>query len=297
MTIGQIKGRTLLPLPPSDITTSERTSSKDKAHVLESAIITWTKQIKTVLKQDPEAGLKNDKEDPNPLAEIDFWKNKALNLNSIYKQLQSDKIKKVMKFLSQNKSTYTGPFSKLQKEVQNARIEANDNYKHLNTLYEKFTELTNGDIEFPEIQDLFTPIMHNILLIWTNSKFYNTPARLVVLIREICNSIITQAVKYIDGPAIFANIEAQETTEAVEKLGKIIDVCCKFKETYFVYKGKSDGTWSIQNNALFVRLDSFMERCQDILALTLTILQFSKLERIEIGGTKGTTLTISVEQI
>jgi len=120
-------------LPPHDITSSDRTSSKDKAHVLESSIITWTKQIKTVLKQDPEAALKQG-QDPDPLAEIEFWDNKADNLNSIYKQLQSDKIKKVMKFLSQNKSTYTGPFSKLQKEVQNARIEANDNYKHLNTL-------------------------------------------------------------------------------------------------------------------------------------------------------------------
>jgi dynein heavy chain, axonemal len=36
VTIGQVKGRTLLPLPPQDVTNSERTSSKDKAHILES---------------------------------------------------------------------------------------------------------------------------------------------------------------------------------------------------------------------------------------------------------------------
>jgi len=41
VTIGQIKGRTLLPLPPSDVTSSERTSSKDKAHILETSIIHW----------------------------------------------------------------------------------------------------------------------------------------------------------------------------------------------------------------------------------------------------------------
>jgi dynein heavy chain len=50
VTIGQIKGRTLLPLPPSDVTSSEKTSSKDKSHLLENAIIHWTKQIKNVLK-------------------------------------------------------------------------------------------------------------------------------------------------------------------------------------------------------------------------------------------------------
>ena len=36
VTIGQVKGKTLLPLPPSDVTNSDRTSSKDKAHILES---------------------------------------------------------------------------------------------------------------------------------------------------------------------------------------------------------------------------------------------------------------------
>lgn len=36
VTLGQVKGRTLLPLPPSDVTSSEKTSSKDKAHILES---------------------------------------------------------------------------------------------------------------------------------------------------------------------------------------------------------------------------------------------------------------------
>jgi dynein heavy chain len=31
VTIGQVKGRTQLPLPPNDVTSSEKTSSKDKA--------------------------------------------------------------------------------------------------------------------------------------------------------------------------------------------------------------------------------------------------------------------------
>jgi dynein heavy chain, axonemal len=112
VTIGQIKGRTLLPLPPNDITSSEKTSSKDKAQILENSINTWTKQIKNVLKQDPENALKKGNH-PDPITELDFWRNKSENLNSICTQLNSERIKKVLKFLEQNKSTYTGPFSKL----------------------------------------------------------------------------------------------------------------------------------------------------------------------------------------
>lgn len=43
------------------------------------------------------------------------------------------------------------------------------------------------------LHELFIPIMHGILLIWKHSKHYNTPPRLVVLIREICNAIIAKA--------------------------------------------------------------------------------------------------------
>jgi len=43
VTIGQVRGRTLLPLPPNDVSSVEKTSSKDKANLLEGAIIHWTK--------------------------------------------------------------------------------------------------------------------------------------------------------------------------------------------------------------------------------------------------------------
>jgi dynein heavy chain len=82
VTIGQIKGRTLLPLPPTDATSSEKSSSKDKAQSLEAHLLHWTKQIKNVLKQDPESALKNGQH-PDPLVEIQFWRDKSENLNSI----------------------------------------------------------------------------------------------------------------------------------------------------------------------------------------------------------------------
>jgi dynein heavy chain len=114
--------------------------------------------------------------------------------------LNSERIKKVLKFLEQNKSTYTGPFSKLQKEVQTARQEANENYKYLQTLSELFKELVDPTKELNDMAELFVPILHTILLIWQYSSHYNTPSRLVVLIREICNAIITQCNMKMNGP-------------------------------------------------------------------------------------------------
>jgi len=165
VTLGQVDGMTKLPLPPNDVTSVEKTSSKDKANLLENAIVHWTKQIKNVLKRDPEMVLKTG-DHPGPLSELEFWQHKSEDLQSICGQLGSERIKRVLKFLEQNKSTYTGPFSKLQKEVQIARNEAVENYKYLMTLSDLFNDLIGPSTDLPEVIDLFAPIMQTILLIW-----------------------------------------------------------------------------------------------------------------------------------
>ena len=58
VTIGQVKGQTLLPLPHQSTLPQSAPApgaemplkDQDKIHILESAIVTWTKQIKNVLK-------------------------------------------------------------------------------------------------------------------------------------------------------------------------------------------------------------------------------------------------------
>lgn len=111
-------------------------------------------------------------------------------------------------------------------------------------------------------------------MIWNYSPNYNTPARLVVLIREICNAIISQCRKYIDGQSIFGCIKNEEPKEAHDKLQQALDTCAKFKVAYFEYKSQASTSnqWKITTNALFVRLDSFQERCYDIMHFTSTII-------------------------
>merc|ERR1719387_2877281 len=99
-----------------------------------------------------------------------------------------------------------------------------------------FQKISNESTDFLELSELFEPIFHHILLIWKYSKFYNTPARLGILIRMICNAIISQAQRYVSGPMIFAAIANDETADAVSKLEKALSVCNDFREKYFIFK-------------------------------------------------------------
>ncbi len=82
-----------------------------------------------------------------------------------------------------------------------------------------------------------------------------------------------------------------EPGEAVDKLRLTLRILGAFKNFYFEYRAVSmndtpDNPWKFQNSSLFSRLDTFMERCHDMMDMMSTCVQFNKLERIEIGNTK-----------
>ena len=44
--------------------------------------------------------------------------------------------------------------------------------------------------DFDESGPQLPPMMHTVCLIWVHSQYYNTPARIIVLLQEMCNMII-----------------------------------------------------------------------------------------------------------
>ncbi len=128
---------------------------------------------------------------PGPLTELNFWSERAANLNSIHEQLTGEKIQKVVTVLELAKSTYYPAFQRLFREVDAARQEANDNVKFLKPL-RKYVEKLNMMDDFPLLVDLFKPIMHTLMLIWKYSKSYNSSTRFVTIMQEICNDLIMQ---------------------------------------------------------------------------------------------------------
>ncbi len=88
--------------------------------------------LQAVLKTDPEAMLAHG--DPEPLIELEFWVQKARNLNAIYAQLDSEKMKSLLTFLTATQNQFGIQFQKMATEVTTVRAEANENARYLNAL-------------------------------------------------------------------------------------------------------------------------------------------------------------------
>lgn len=108
---------------------------------------------------------------------------------------------------------------------------------------------------------------------------------MAVVLQEICNDVIEQARNIIQPTELFG----AEPEEAAERIRTALKVCESFKSAYLNVKAKTATTkrpWNFEGKSIFGRLDAFMARGQDVLDLFQTIIEFNKLEKIEIGGTK-----------
>ncbi|KAI8900476.1 dynein heavy chain and region D6 of dynein motor-domain-containing protein [Globomyces pollinis-pini] len=289
---GKSKGKTMLPLPHGARISAD--SDKNILHTLETAVIDWTHQIQEVIKSNSAAPLEEGL-NPGPMVEIDFWTAKAANLKSIHQQLTDPKIQKISDVLKSSKSTYYPAFKMIFDEVVFALEEASDISTFLKTLRPKIEAIASIN-EFIELSQIFPGLMKTILMIWKASKHYNTPTRLAVVMQEICNDIIEAARNHIQPNELFTG----EPEEAAERLRVVLRVCNAFKATYYDSKAQTTHTsrpWNFDSKLVFARLDKFLVRVQQILDLFDTIMEFNRLEKIEIGGTKGKILSSQIAQI
>ena len=74
--------------------------------------------------------------------------------------------------------------------LHTALEEAMDVCAYLRPLQGLLEELENA--EFPEVRAHVGPVMHALRLVWMNSAHYNTPERIITLLREICSLLIQQ---------------------------------------------------------------------------------------------------------
>lgn len=143
---GQLRNQTLLPLPPvSEGELGSETPEPDTVRALEAALAIWSRQMRAVLATDPDAPLKAASSGaaphPGPLAELDYWVDRAAQLASICEQLGRERPRACIAALARARSTYLPAFQRLATEAEEAAHEAADCCRFLNPLRKLFAKL------------------------------------------------------------------------------------------------------------------------------------------------------------
>ncbi|XP_034427399.1 dynein heavy chain 9, axonemal [Hippoglossus hippoglossus] len=303
---GQVQGKTLLPLPmdferveQAALEMGKRGGMVERCiiHSLESAVIEWSRQISAVLKIDSSGDLLEGK-NPTPDTELLFWKNRYADLDGIHSQLTSSKVNKMGKLLEAAESSYFPAFTNMQQNVSAALEEAKDISIYLMPLKGLFEDMES--MEFPEVRRQIGPLMHTVCLVWANSRHYNTPQRLILLLQETCNLLIQQAQAFLVPDEILKG-EVSESLLTVETCLEILQL---FRTTYedrrvnlteYQRARKLVKPWDFSPLLVFSRFDCFIDRIQAIKDILLTALDMLKLEKLVIGAVRGSALSEQVQ--
>ncbi|XP_006151956.1 dynein heavy chain 2, axonemal [Tupaia chinensis] len=276
----KLEGHTVLYIPAEAVNMKPEVVVKDKELVqrLETSMIHWTRQIKEVLsaQETVETG-----ENLGPLEEIEFWRNRCMDLSGISKQLVKQGVKHIESILRLAKSSYLAPFLKLAQQIQDGSRQAQSNLTFLSILKEPYQEL--AFMRPKDISSKLPKLISLIRIIWVNSPHYNTRERLTSLFRKMSNEIIRLCCNAISLDRIFEGY----VTSSKEDLQGCISCCHAWKDHYLravhMHTQFSSRGWVLDQTSIFAQVDAFVQRCKDLIEVCDCQHHFARWE----DGTQG----------
>lgn len=165
--------------------------------------------------------------------------------------------------MKKTKSSYYPAFRELYSETSYALDEAIDIAAHIRPLVAHFDAIKSNN--FDDIADFVDPMFHTICLLWAHSKYFAKPARIIVLLQEVNNLIMTLANEFVEPITLFK----MDPEESLEKISKAVKSLEAYRRSYESHRFKilsyfKNGTpaidWDFAPQLVFTRFDKFNER-------------------------------------
>lgn len=213
-------------------------------------------------------------------------------------------------------SAYFPCFRTLFDNVVSSMAEAKEISLYLSPLAKCFKAVE--EVDFSEAKSLMATLIHSVGLAWSKSTHYQSSSKVIIMLRQICNLLIQEARRFLDPASIFQS-DVDEAVQRVqicrgsnslrpfsnnntrEKLF-FADVLEEFRRQFEARKDMPAmkphaPPWTFNPSAVFTRFDAFLRRLNDIEWLFNTVMEFSKLEKIEIGGIQGGSLSARITNV
>ncbi|KAF5292010.1 hypothetical protein FQA39_LY14127 [Lamprigera yunnana] len=288
----RLHGLTVIYIPLEGKGVPVEVANKDKELIkrLEGVTVYWTRQIQVCLKDQ-------DQNTPDdllcPIDEYEFWIYRYENLCGVDYQLTNPHLTHICSILTSVQSTHVKHFLILAEELQLNILEAKSNIEFLQILKEPCQEMM--ELESPaDIPSKLANILNLIRFIWMKSPYYNSSTKITGLCRSLSNQIITQCQQYIDLDVVF---KLKHSRAAIKMFQTCIDCCIDYIKTYVAVSSThtdvSHRPWNLDKAPIFNHIDTFIQRCKDMLEICETMILFGRFDETEetlkpkFPGTRG----------
>jgi len=242
---------------------------------------------------------------PNPMHEIEFWGNRASDLESLQHQLTSTRVTSAITILQLSNSSLSIPLSRACSAVKFSADEAKNCFAFVSTLKSAVQPFcSDGIFSEADYQDLLQAIpslWHIIFLIWKHSEHYGQAYRISSIIRLLVSMTLHCTYKFTRASEIF---EEALPEKFMVRISTSLQLLHFFRQCYAKCKAKTasmtnhkNAPWTFNESSLFCALTDFEERLQYVHEVAKTWSMYLVLRDIEVPGPGGDKLTFSLQQV
>ncbi|XP_031362138.1 dynein axonemal heavy chain 10 [Lonchura striata] len=227
---------------------------------LKSCAVSWQKLISGVLEEQ----LKKVPQGPDPLAEINLWRENHATLRALTEQIKLPEVQKVLEILLEAESKFTENLQIVLSDLKKHHMEAQDNAKFLSTLERHLKNLSTGT-GVDVISNVIPSLLNALRLVWIMSRHYNKDVRMVPFLERISWAIAERVRRVVDLQTLFK----QDTAAAKKKITEAKNTLEQWKKSYFttciqVEASGSKRYWKFDVKCLFEKTDYMVSICQDL---------------------------------
>uniref|UniRef100_A0A8C4TE89 Dynein axonemal heavy chain 10 n=1 Tax=Erpetoichthys calabaricus TaxID=27687 RepID=A0A8C4TE89_ERPCA len=283
-TAHQLEGEIKLHIPDInlDADISQLVSNQALTETLEQSIMNWQTQITSVIEEEQ----KKKPQGQGPLAEIEYWRERAATLSAINEQLKLPVVKKILEVMVHADPVTVQNFDLTVNELSKFHVEAVDNVKFLGTL-ERHFKVTAGS-GFNIILDTIPQMMNGLKMVWIISSHYNKDERMVPLMERIAWELSDRVSRVVDIRTLFK----EKRDVAMAKTVDSKHVLEQWKASYFEVRAKietsgRDPRWEFDRKKLFEKTDYMASICQDLHDILQIVEEFYNIFGPELKAVTG----------
>ncbi|XP_027024931.2 dynein axonemal heavy chain 10 isoform X2 [Tachysurus fulvidraco] len=284
-TLHQLQSMNNLHIPEMDLDQDVETllTSPEVVEKLEQCVMNWQTQITLILEEQKE----KIPQAPGPMAELEFWRERASVLTGLCEQLKLPVVKKILEVTSRADLEPVQNLNETLTELNLYHVEATENVRFLGTVERYFKNLATS-VNFGIILDTIAPLMRGLRMIWIISSHYNTDKRMMDLMDRIVWELCERVTCIVDIRTLFRDKHHLSKAKVLD--GK--QVLDQWKSCYFavrevIEKSGRESRWEFNRQRLFERTDYMSSVCQDLYDILQTMEDFYKIFGPEMKEVTG----------